>query len=213
MVRNVFLVDWNTPGSNGLLDAFTVKVCLGSTTLTDAALSSRFDCMRTKQAIKHKQKNYFQNLILSVTHASYVFNSCINIVDNFGKDSFDSKMQKFSYADVNGKWILSELTAVTLRSSNLNPWNFLNEINDLNLDSIDPNLYTSFWIFLVMPATADSADCSCMKLKLKKSYFKSSVSQGRLFQLCTETRWKYRFPECDTIYRAQKHTLERIKRV
>lgn len=160
--------DWNTPGSNGLLDAFTVKVCLGSTTPTNAALSSWFYCMTTNQAIKHKQKNYFQNLILSVTHASYVFHSCINIVDNLGKDSFDSKMQKFTYVDANGKWIWSELTALTLRSSNLNPWNFLNETYDLNLDSIDPNLYTSFWIFLVMPASADSADCSCIKLKLKK---------------------------------------------
>lgn len=67
------------------------------------SLSSRFDSTRTNQAIKRKQKNYFQNLILSVTHASYVFHSCVNIVDNFGKNSFDYKMQKFTYVDVNEK--------------------------------------------------------------------------------------------------------------
>ena len=59
----------------------------------------------------------------------------------------------------------------------------LNFLIQENLDLVFPNLTVALRVFLTMPLTVASAERSSSKLKLIKTYLRSSMSNDRLTQL------------------------------
>ena len=59
----------------------------------------------------------------------------------------------------------------------------LNFLIQENLDLVFPNLTVALRVFLTMPQTVASAERSSSKLKLIKTYLRSSMSNDRLTQL------------------------------
>lgn len=62
----------------------------------------------------------------------------------------------------------------------MGPLQILNGIYDLTLENIYPNLQTALRIFLSLPVTTATCERSFSKLKLIKSYLRSSLGQERL---------------------------------
>lgn len=65
------------------------------------------------------------------------------------------------------------------------PLNFLNKIQSLNLVSINPNLVIALRLFLTLPVTVAAAESSFSKLKLIKTYLRTTMTEDRLTHLAT----------------------------
>lgn len=61
----------------------------------------------------------------------------------------------------------------------------LNFIKDRNLQELYPNVWIAFRILLTIPVTVASGERSFSKLKLIKTYLRSTISQSRLTNLAT----------------------------
>jgi hypothetical protein len=70
---------------------------------------------------------------------------------------------------------------VVLRDGqNANFLNILNAIKSRELDSTCPNLVIAYRLYLTMPVTVATGERSFSKLKLIKTYLRSTMSQERL---------------------------------
>jgi hypothetical protein len=65
------------------------------------------------------------------------------------------------------------------------PLNVLNFIKKFNMEDLYPNIWVSLRIILTMPVSVASGERSFSKLKLIKTYLRSSVPQERLSSLAT----------------------------
>jgi hypothetical protein len=65
------------------------------------------------------------------------------------------------------------------------PLNILNFIRKFNIEDLYPNIWVSLRILLTMPVSVASGERSFSKLKLIKTYLRSSMSQERLSSLAT----------------------------
>ncbi|KAJ8717776.1 hypothetical protein PYW07_005706 [Mythimna separata] len=61
----------------------------------------------------------------------------------------------------------------------------LNFIKDRNLKELYPNVWIALRILLTIPVTVASGERSFSKLKLIKTYLRSTISQSRLTNLAT----------------------------
>jgi hypothetical protein len=65
------------------------------------------------------------------------------------------------------------------------PLNILNFIKKFNMEDLYPNIWVSLRILLIIPVSGASGERSFSKLKLIKTYLRSSMSQERLSSLAT----------------------------
>ena len=70
-------------------------------------------------------------------------------------------------------------------SKPLGPLAILNKLNALNLLNLFPNVSIALRIFLTLPVGVATAERSFSKLKLIKSYLRSSIGQARLNSLAS----------------------------
>lgn len=83
--------------------------------------------------------------------------------------------------DINGRELAQELTNLPqLPSPNMSLLDFLSFIHTQHLKEVYPNLWTALRIALTLPVTVASAERSFSKLKLIKTYLRSTMSQERL---------------------------------
>ncbi|XP_073501348.1 zinc finger MYM-type protein 1-like [Phyllobates terribilis] len=88
-------------------------------------------------------------------------------------------------SDVNGEELAQEFYHIQslLPSDTINPLDVLNFINKNSLTDTFPNLWVALRILLTIPVTVASGERSFSKLKLIKTYLRSSMSDDRLTAL------------------------------
>ena len=110
--------------------------------------------------------------------------------------NLESFLKHDVYYDINGLDLYSKLIVLkeVMQIDENTPINVLNYLK--RLDSF-PNAYIAYRILLTIPITVASAERSFSKLKLIKSYLRSTMSQERLSGL--------------TILSIEKEMLEKLK--
>ena len=115
-----------------------------------------------------------------------------NLVNETREKIFESclKLEKFltykDSKDIDANKLCSELQAVARKVSlNLKPLDVLNYIYDYNLPEVLPNVVFALRIFLTLPVSVATAERSFSKLKLIKTYLRSTISEDRLVGLAT----------------------------
>lgn len=89
-----------------------------------------------------------------------------------------------SDADISGLELYEELRMCTrTMPPKLDMCNSLKHLIDNNLTDVYPNIYVALRVILTIPVTVASAERSFSKLKLIKTYLRSSMSQERLSAL------------------------------
>ena len=88
--------------------------------------------------------------------------------------------------DIDANELCSELQAVARKVSlNSKPLDILIYIYDYNLPEVLPNVVAALRIFLILPVSVATAERSFSKLKLIKTYLRSTISEDRLVGLAT----------------------------
>ncbi|XP_050552386.1 52 kDa repressor of the inhibitor of the protein kinase-like [Spodoptera frugiperda] len=98
------------------------------------------------------------------------------------------KLTVNSKSDIDGCMLCDELISLKsfLPDQNVaTPAYVLNFIKDRNLQELYPNVWIAFRILLTIPVTVASGERSFSKLKLIKTYLRSTISQSRLTNLAT----------------------------
>ena len=115
-----------------------------------------------------------------------------NLVNETREKIFESclKLEKFltykDSKDIDANKLCSELQAVARKVSlNSKPLDVLNYIYDYNLPEVLPNVVVALRIFLTLPVSVATAERSFSKLKLIKTYLRSTISEDRLVGLAT----------------------------
>lgn len=98
------------------------------------------------------------------------------------------KLNVNSKSDIDGCMLCDEL--ISLKSflpdqKVVTPVFVLNFIKDRNLKELYPNVWIALRILLTIPVTVASGERSFSKLKLIKTYLRSTISQSRLTNLAT----------------------------
>jgi len=89
-------------------------------------------------------------------------------------------------ADINATELCDELFALSRRiTENSSPRVILDYLCRMGLVAVFPNVYVAMRILLILPIAVASAERSFSKLKLIKSYLRSTMSQDRLVGLAT----------------------------
>lgn len=84
-------------------------------------------------------------------------------------------------ADISGRELALELTNLPqLQSTSMTLLSLLSLIHSQHLTRIYPNLWTALRIALTLPVTVASAERSFSKLKLIKTFLRSTMAQERL---------------------------------
>jgi hypothetical protein len=129
--------------------------------------------------------------------SDFGFLNCNHLISNYESNEDDLNKQATVFAqkyptDVDGnelfeevKRIRHELKAFYKDKSQrrISTKDFLEFITKLGLQEIYPNLTTSLRIYLTLPVSVASCERAFSKLKLIKSYLRSSMSQARLNDL------------------------------
>jgi hypothetical protein len=93
-----------------------------------------------------------------------------------------------SDADIEGAPLCDELISINKSVKNLKnsmPLNILDFIKKFNMEDLYPNIWVSLRILLTMPVSVTSGERSFSKLKILKTYLRSSMSQEMLSSLAT----------------------------
>lgn len=84
-------------------------------------------------------------------------------------------------SDISGRDLAKEIEALPdLPSKQMTAFQLLSFLSEKKLDEIYPNLWIALKIALTLPVTVASAERSFSKLKLIKTYLRSTMSQERL---------------------------------
>ncbi|XP_045480925.1 zinc finger MYM-type protein 1-like [Harmonia axyridis] len=109
-------------------------------------------------------------------------------LDEFKKKAADLALKYSSY--LNPYEFMNELESFKFRAyamfthlGNMNALDILQKMRELSLQTIYPNLDTALRIFLTLPVTTATCELSFSKLKLVKTYLRSSIGQERLANL------------------------------
>ncbi|XP_050321353.1 zinc finger MYM-type protein 1-like [Bactrocera neohumeralis] len=94
----------------------------------------------------------------------------IKYPDDLDPHEFSSEIESFKF----------QATTLMSEATDMNHLNVLEKIFDLSLEDVYPNITTALRIFLCMPVTTATCERSFSKLKLIKSYLRSSLGQERL---------------------------------
>lgn len=98
------------------------------------------------------------------------------------------KLTVDSKSDIDGCMLCDELVSLISLLPDQNvvtPIFVLNFIKDCNLQELYPNVWIALRILLTIPVTVASGERSFSKLKLIKTYLRSTISQSRLTNLAT----------------------------
>jgi len=109
---------------------------------------------------------------LSVTPVEKLKKYAADFAIKYNEDIDHEIINEIEFFKYQVKAILPDLNATAL--------NILNAIKKYELDSTCPNLMTAYRLFLTMPVTVASGERSFSKLKLTKTYLRSTMSQNRL---------------------------------
>ncbi|XP_025205083.1 uncharacterized protein LOC112601595 [Melanaphis sacchari] len=109
---------------------------------------------------------------LSLTPVKTLKKYAADLAIKYNEDIDQEIMNEIEFFKYQAKAILPDSNATAL--------NILNAIKIYELDSICPNLITAYRLFLSMPVTVASEERSFSKLKLIKTYLRSTMSQERL---------------------------------
>ncbi|CAI6364414.1 unnamed protein product [Macrosiphum euphorbiae] len=109
---------------------------------------------------------------LSVTPVEKMKKYAADLAIKYNEDIDQEIINEIEFFKYQVKAILPDLNATAL--------NILNAIKKYELDSTCPNLMTAHRLFLTMPVTVASGERSFSKLKLTKTYLRSTMSQNRL---------------------------------
>lgn len=93
-----------------------------------------------------------------------------------------------SHSDIDGHLLCDELISLKNllpNNNNITPIYVLNFIKQHNIQELYPNVWIAFRILVTIPVTVASGERSFSKLKLIKTYLRSTVSQTRLTNLAT----------------------------
>lgn len=98
------------------------------------------------------------------------------------------KLTVGSESDIDGCMLCDEL--ISLKSflpdqDDVTPIYILNFIKDHNIQELYPNVWIALRILITIPVTVASGERSFSKLKLIKTYLRSTISQSRLTNLAT----------------------------
>lgn len=110
---------------------------------------------------------------LSVTPVETLKKYAADLVIKYNEDIDPEIINEIEYFKYQAKVILPELQKA-------NALNILNAIKKYELDSTCPHLMIAYRLFLTMPVTVASGERSFSKLKLTKTYLRSTMSQERL---------------------------------
>ncbi|XP_027836207.2 uncharacterized protein LOC114118962 [Aphis gossypii] len=110
---------------------------------------------------------------LSVTPVETLKKYAADLVIKYNEDIDPEIINEIEFFKYQAKVILPEL-------QNATALNILNAIKKYELDSTCPHLMIAYRLFLTMPVTVASGERSFSKLKLTKTYLRSTMSQERL---------------------------------
>lgn len=110
---------------------------------------------------------------LSVTPVETLKKYAADLVIKYNEDIDPEIINEIEFFKYQAKAILPEL-------QNATALNILNAIKKYELDSTCPNLMIVYRLFLTMPVTVASGERSFSKLKLTKTYLRSTMLQKRL---------------------------------
>ena len=83
-----------------------------------------------------------------------------------------------------GEEVIHLIHVANFGNESLSPLKLLNDIRKFKLEGIFCNVYTALRMFCILPVTVAFAERSFSKLKLIESFLRSTMSQGRLNDLC-----------------------------
>ncbi|XP_025190784.1 uncharacterized protein LOC112591242 [Melanaphis sacchari] len=115
---------------------------------------------------------FLSGYLLSLTQVETLKKYAADLVIKYNEDIDQEIINEIEFFKYQAKAILPDLNATAL--------NILNAIKKYELDSTCPNLITACRLFLTMPVTVASGERSFSKLKLIKTYLRSTMSQERL---------------------------------
>jgi hAT family C-terminal dimerisation region len=101
--------------------------------------------------------------------------------------TLQEKLTVHSKSDIDGELLCDEILGLQhyLKDNQATPIEVLNFINKHNLQELFPNTWITLRILLTIPVTVASGERSFSKLKLIKTYLRSTMSQIRLTSLAS----------------------------
>jgi len=152
-----------------LIDALKKLEVTFFNAVADAATSAIRERFSTLEIVGEKfgVLTHFQNLTFEE-----LTEQCMNL---------NTTLNFKGQSDLDGRELAQELKNLPdLPSKNMSLFELLTFIHERDLSEIYPNLWTALRIGLSLPVTVAEADRSFSKLKLIKSYLRSTMSQERL---------------------------------
>lgn len=155
--------------------------------LLDANAKLRIGLIQVLDAIIIQIEKRFVALTEVADDFSFLNGSLIQnmTINNLKKSATDLAI-KYPF-DLNADEFSMEIESFKYQSNiilenfiEMGPLQILNGLHDLTIENIYPNLQTALRIFLSLPVTTATCERSFSKLKLIKSYLRSSLGQERL---------------------------------
>lgn len=132
---------------------------------------------RFKQLHNYSETRFFLYNIKKIPERNELLKLCTNLQRKLtGPNS-----------DIDGHSLCDELISLKdfLPDNDDTPIYVLNFVKQRNIHELYPNVWTAFRILLTIPVTVASRERSFSKLKLIKTYLRSTISQTRLTNLAT----------------------------
>lgn len=145
--------------------------------ILDTAINSVKEWFNQLQEINSKFGFLYHIDALEDKPTKYVLDECLKLEKALSSDQ--SK-------DIDAMELCGELQAISRRvKKQSTPKDVLDLILESNMEENFPNLYVALRILLTLPVSVASGERSFSKLKIIKSYLRSSMTQERLVGLAT----------------------------